>query len=96
VKVSLLLGVIAAGYFVFANPDPADSADLVVPKFIRKMIVLRACYAFLSQPARSESALSESAAEPMDRSAEALTEAPPDPAAASGLPGQPAADAPPA
>jgi hypothetical protein len=50
-KVSLLLGVIAAGYFVFANPDPDDSADLVVPKFIRKMIVLRGCYAFLSEPA---------------------------------------------
>ena len=43
-KVSLLLGVIAAGYFVFANPDLDDNADLVVPKFIRKMVALRACY----------------------------------------------------
>ena len=85
-KVSLLLGVIAAGYFVFANPDPSDSADLVVPKFIRKMIVLRACYAFLSGPA-----LSDPAAVPADQLAE---EAPPDQAAAPGLPGSPATEAP--
>jgi hypothetical protein len=63
-KVSLLLGVIAAGYFVFANPDPGDSADLVVPKFIRKMIVLRACYAFLSEPP------DQPPAEPLDQPGE--------------------------
>jgi len=43
-KVSLLLGLIAAAYFVFANPDQEQSQDLQVPKFIRKIIVLRACY----------------------------------------------------
>lgn len=43
-KVSLLLGVIAGGYFVFANPDPGQSHDLLVPQFIRRMVVLWACY----------------------------------------------------
>jgi hypothetical protein len=43
-KVSLLLGLIAAAYFVFANPDQEQSQDLQVPKFIRKIIVLWACY----------------------------------------------------
>ena len=37
---SSLLGVIAAAYFVFASPDADKSRDLLVPKFIRKMIVL--------------------------------------------------------
>jgi hypothetical protein len=48
-KVSLLLGVIAAAYFVFANPDPDDCIDLVIPKFIRKMIAMWACYVFLTE-----------------------------------------------
>jgi hypothetical protein len=48
-KVSLLLGVIAAGYFVFANPDPGQSHDLQVPQFIRRMIVLWVCYQDLRQ-----------------------------------------------
>jgi hypothetical protein len=47
-KVSLLLGVIAAGYFVFANPVPDKSQDEVVPKFIRKMIILWACECFIT------------------------------------------------
>jgi hypothetical protein len=48
-KVSLLLGVIAAGYFVFANPAPDKSQDKVVPKFIRKMIILWACERCMTQ-----------------------------------------------
>ena len=52
-KVSLLLGVIAAAYFVFANPDPDQSQDTVVPKFISRMIVLWACERKLSKIANS-------------------------------------------
>jgi hypothetical protein len=59
-KVSLLLGAIAAAYFVFANPAPDKSEnkdkseDRVVLEFIRKMIIL---WAF-------EHCLTESAHEP--------------------------------
>lgn len=43
-KVSLLLGLIAAGYFVFVSPDADKSQDLLVPTFVRRMIVLWVCY----------------------------------------------------
>jgi len=43
-KVSLLLGLIASAYFVFANPDPDQSQDLQVLRFVRKIIVVWTCY----------------------------------------------------
>jgi len=43
-KVSLLLGLIASAYFVFANPDPEKTQDLQVLRFVRKIIVLWTCY----------------------------------------------------
>ena len=58
-KVSLLLGVVAAAYFVFANPDPDQSQDTVVPKFVNKMIVLWVCERNLSKIANSPSSLPE-------------------------------------
>ncbi len=54
-KVSLLLGVIAAAYFVFANPNPDQSQDTVVPNFVNRMIVLWVCERDLSKIANSPS-----------------------------------------
>ena len=47
-KESLLLGALAAAYFVFANPEPDPGEkrdqDTLVVTFIRKIIALWACY----------------------------------------------------